>query len=62
MADEDDFITVNITKAETGALLFVFTKAEAAGILDIMPPRENRNFRSFIETMMLAIHTQKLNH
>ena len=62
MADEDDFITVNITKAETGALLYIFTMAETAGILHIMPPREDRHFRSFIETMMLAIHTQKLNH
>jgi hypothetical protein len=61
MSDDDDYITVNITKDQTSALAFVLTQAGRTGILDSLSPDLEKAFFSFIETMTVEIDRQKLN-
>lgn len=61
MKDEDDYVTVNITKDQSNALLFILMQANRAGIIDKLSPDLERAFMSFVETMMVEIDRQKLN-
>jgi hypothetical protein len=49
MTDDDDYITVNITKDQTSALTFMLMEATDKGCLNNMPPELRYPFFSFIE-------------
>jgi hypothetical protein len=61
MTDDDDYITVNITKDQTSALTFMLMEATNKGCLNNMPPELRYPFFSFLEMMMIEIDRQKLN-
>jgi hypothetical protein len=61
MTDDDDFITVNITKDQSAALVLILMLASQAGMVDNLPSDVQESFYSFVKMMMMEIDRQKLN-
>lgn len=61
MADDDDFITVNITCDQSSALTMILMMAVQNRMVDMLPPDLRHAFISFVEMMTMEIQRQKLN-
>jgi hypothetical protein len=61
MTDDDDFITVNITKDQSAALVLILMLASQAGMVDNLPSDVQESFYSLVKMMTIEIERQKLN-
>lgn len=59
MSDIDDFITINITCDQAGALAELFVLAERKGLWSTLAPYDRQKLLEFSHTMKLEIQNQK---
>jgi hypothetical protein len=58
--DLDDFITVNITCDQAGALAEIFTLIDRSGLWSVLSSHNQRKLLEFVQTMKLEIQNQKI--